>query len=74
MTKASRRFYRTTLLGLAAMAVLIWAAMDQFGISRGDMAQLFFGTLVAAAMIIACAGLMVLFWVGLRKLLQRDEE
>jgi hypothetical protein len=74
VTKASRRFYRTTLLGLAAMGVLIWAAMDQFGISRGEMTQLFVGTLVAAGVTIVLAGLMALLWVGLRKLLRRDEE
>lgn len=56
------------------MGVLIWAAMDQFGISRGEMAELFLGTLVAAAVIIVSAALIALLWVGLRRLLHRNDE
>ena len=74
MSKANRRFYRTIILGLAAMGLLIWTAMDQFGISRGEMAQLFLGTLLAAAIVIAMAALLVLVWAGLRKLLHRNDK
>jgi len=74
VSKANRRYYRTLLLGLAAMAALIWAAMDQFGISRGEMTALFMGTLLVMGAIIACAGLMACIWVGLRKLLRGKRE
>lgn len=74
MSSATRRYYRTIVLAVLAMAALIWVAMDQFGISRQEMTELFLGTLVAALVIILCAGAITLLWVGLRKLLRRDEE
>ena len=74
MSGATRRYYRTIVLAVLAMAALIWVAMDQFGISRQEMTELFLGTLVAALVIILCAGAITLLWVGLRKLLRRDEE
>ena len=74
MSSATRRYYRTIVLAVLAMAALIWVAMDQFGISRKEMTELFLGTLVAALVIILCAGAITLLWVGLRKLLRRDEE
>ena len=30
MSRANRRYYRTILLGIAAMGTLVWAAIDQF--------------------------------------------
>jgi len=74
VSSATRRYYRTIVLAVLAMAALIWVAMDQFGISRQEMTELFLGTLVAALVIILCAGAITLLWVGLRKLLRRDEE
>jgi hypothetical protein len=72
VSKANRRFYRTTLLGIAAMASLVWVAVDQFGISWEEMLELFLGTLMIVGVVIAVAGLMVGAWLGIRKLLQRD--
>ncbi len=73
MSRASRRFYRSTGLGLVALGVLVWAAVDQFGISLEEMTRLFLGTLWVAGGIIACAALLVAVLVGLRKLLQRSD-
>jgi hypothetical protein len=73
MTRANRRFYRTLLIGLAALAVLVWTAVDQFGISRQAMAELLFGTLWIAGGTIGLAALGAVLWIGLRKLLQRDD-
>jgi hypothetical protein len=74
MSKASRRFYRTLALGLVALAALVWAAIDQFGIAREDMFELLFGTLMIAVGIIALAALGVGFWVGIRKLFRRGDD
>ncbi len=74
MSRANRRFYRTLLLGLMALAVLVWTAVDQFGISRREMADLFTGTLMIAGGTIALAALCVVFWIGLRKLLRNHNE
>lgn len=73
MTRANRRFYRTLLLGLLALGVLIWAAVDQFGIPWRDMSELLLGTLWIAGGAIVLAALCTLLWVGLRALLRRDD-
>ncbi|MFT4520344.1 MAG: hypothetical protein ACI9JM_002746 [Halioglobus sp.] len=71
MSKASRRYLRTIILGVAAMGSLIWAAMDQFGISREEVLGLFYNTLAAMAVLIATAAVLTIVWIGLRKLLLR---
>ncbi len=70
MSKANRRFYRTILLGLAALGVLIWAAIDQFGISHVEMANLFLGTVLIAGGTIGLAAVCAVLWIGLRNLLR----
>lgn len=74
MSRANRRFYRSIALGVAAMAALVWAAMDQFGISRRDIGELLLGILLAAAGIIVLAGVCAAAWIGLRSLLRGDAE
>ena len=74
MSRASRRYYRTIVLAVLAMASLIWVAIDQFGISQREMTELFVGTVLIAVLVILCAAVVVLLWAGLRKLLRRDED
>lgn len=71
MSRANRRFYRTILLGVVAMAALVWVALGQFGISREQMSALFLGTVLVVVLAIASAALLVAAWMGLRRLLQR---
>ena len=70
---ASRRFYRSTGLGLAALGFFVWAAVDQFGISLEEMTELFLGTLWVVGGIIALAAFLVAVLIGVRKLLQRND-
>ena len=72
MGKKQRRYYRTIFLGLAAMATLVWAAMDQFGISRREIADLFLTTALAVGVVIGAAGVVAVAWIVLRRLLSRD--
>ena len=72
MSKAKRRYYRTIILGVLAMATLLWAAVDQFGLSYREMAQLFLTTMLVVAGVILLAALVALLWVGLRRLLGGD--
>lgn len=72
MSKANRRFYRTVVLGLIALAVLVWAAIEQFGIPLQEMSHLLLITLWVAGGIIVLAAVCALLWVGLRKLLRQD--
>lgn len=74
MSRANRRYYRTILLGLAAMAVLVWAAMDQFGISRQEILELLVATVLAVCLVITLAAGFALLWVMLRKIVQRDRD
>jgi hypothetical protein len=57
-----------------AMAALVWAAMDQFGISQQEMTELFLGVVLVAVLVILCAGVIVLLWVTLRKWLRRNHD
>jgi alkylhydroperoxidase/carboxymuconolactone decarboxylase family protein YurZ len=50
------------------MAALVWAAVDQFGITRQEIGELFLGVVLVVGLVIAAAALMVLLWVGLRRL------
>jgi hypothetical protein len=74
VNRANRRYYRTIVLGVAAMAALVWAAMDQFGISRQEMTGLFLGVVLVAVLVILCAGVIVLLWVTLRKWMRRNHD
>src|SRR5210317_220220 len=68
VSKSRRRFYRTTVLGILAMAALVWAAVDQFGITREEIGELFLGVVVVVGLVIAAAALVVFLWIGLRRL------
>ena len=71
-SRANARFRRSIILGVLALASLVWVATDQFGISPQDMAWLLVYILVGMLAIIFTAGITVALWLGVRKLLQRD--
>jgi hypothetical protein len=73
VSRANRRYYRTIVLGVMAMAALVWVAMDQFGISRQEMTGLFLGVVLVAVLVVLCAGVVALLWVTLRKWVRRDQ-
>ncbi|MCB1677346.1 MAG: hypothetical protein KDI16_01530 [Halioglobus sp.] len=56
------------MLGLAA---LVWVAMEQFGISRREMGDLFLLSVLVVSVVIGVAALAVLLWKGLRKMSRR---
>ena len=65
VSNGNRRFYRTLLLGMAALGALVWMAMDQFGISCGEIGELFLGAVLAVGLVIGAAAVVVLLWVAL---------
>ena len=71
MSKSSRRYYRTIFLGVAAMATLIWAAVEQFDIPLDVMMDLLLTAVLVTAVVIGLAALVTLSWLGLKKLAQR---
>ncbi len=68
MSKANRRYIRTIILAILAMSSLIWAAIDQFGISPQVMLDLFLATAIGAGGIIVAAGIIVAVGIGLKQL------
>jgi len=72
VSRATRKYYRTVLLGVAAMAALVWAAVDQFGITWEEVLDLFLVTLMVIGIVIVAAALFVGAWIGLRKLFGSD--
>jgi len=71
--RAGRKYYRTIFLGVAAMAALVWSAVDQFGISWEEMLDLLLVTVAVIAVVIAAAAVTVALWIGLRSLLRDDD-
>ena len=69
--RANRRYVRTVALGVLGLAALVWVAMDQFGISRQEMSDLFLWTVLVISVVIVVAALAVLVWMGLRKIARR---
>ena len=74
MNRRQRRYYRTVLLGVAAMGTLIWAAIDQFDIPPADMLHFFLVSILATAVVIVCAALVAGLWLLLRSALRRGRE
>lgn len=72
MSRSGKHYLRTILLGIVAMAALVWMAVDQFDLAPRVLGEMFLTTLVVAAAVIICAGLAALLWVGLRKLTRRE--
>jgi len=70
VTPANRRYYRTVLLGIAAMAALVWSAIDQFDLAPQEMLSLFMGIVIAIVSVIALAAVCAGLWVSLRSLLR----
>ncbi|MDX1732850.1 MAG: hypothetical protein R3228_00720 [Halioglobus sp.] len=73
MRNPRTRYYRTIFLGVAAMATLVWAAVDQFGLSWQDMYELFLFTLSVVGVVIVVAALTAAAWVALRHLASRGD-
>tara|TARA_R110002110_G_scaffold66978_1_gene183081 strand:+ start:185759 stop:185986 length:228 start_codon:yes stop_codon:yes gene_type:complete len=75
MTRSARRYYRTVLLGIMAMAALVWVAVDQFGISRQEITELFLTTVWVLGGVILVAAIATLCWVVLQRLFRnRDDQ
>jgi hypothetical protein len=69
----SRRHLRTFALGGLALAALLWAAVYPFGVPPAEVGGLFLAALLAVALVIAAAAVAALLWVGLRRVLGRQQ-
>jgi hypothetical protein len=71
VSRGARRYLRTIILGVAALAVLLWAAVEQFGVPWQELQQLLLATLLVVGGIIGAAALVTGCWLALRWLLGR---
>ena len=69
--KSRNRYLRTIILGIAAMAVLVWSAVAQFDIPPRQILDLFIVTTMIVFAIIASAALAAGLWLALRRLWRR---
>jgi alkylhydroperoxidase/carboxymuconolactone decarboxylase family protein YurZ len=60
--KAKRRYLRTIFLGVACLAALIWAAVDQFGISVEEILAIFTVVLAGIIGLILMAAIVATLW------------
>ncbi len=72
ISKANARYRRSIVLGILALASLVWVATDQFGIPPQDMGWLLVYILAGLIGIMVIAAIAVALWLGVRKLVQRD--
>jgi hypothetical protein len=73
VSKSARRYWRTIILGTLALGVLVWAAVEQFDVPLEEVRALLLGTVLAVLLVIAAAGIFVLAWMGVRRLLRRGD-
>lgn len=67
--QGTNSFYRTLLVRVAAIGVLLWVAVSQFGFSREDVTNLLIAALWVVGCTIGVGALCALLWVGVRKLM-----
>ncbi len=72
MARAGKRYWRTIILGVLALGVMVWSAVEQFDVPLEEIRQLLLGTVIAVVLVILAAAVFVLVWAGLRRLLRRD--
>ncbi|MCB1730787.1 MAG: hypothetical protein KDI04_09440 [Halieaceae bacterium] len=72
MSRARRRYYRSIVISLLALAALLWVAVDQFGISGAEIRELALTSLLVLLLVILAAAGAVAAWMLLRKLFRRD--
>ena len=73
MSRSARRYWRTIILGILALGVLVWAAVEQFDVPIAEVRSLLLGTVIAVLLVIVAAGVFVVLWMGLRRLLRRQD-
>jgi hypothetical protein len=73
MSRGPRRYYRTLAIGLFALGVLLWAAVEHFGVSYREIGELFLGTFWVVTGIIVLAAVFSGVWIGLRRWLRRRD-
>ncbi|MEQ8517292.1 MAG: hypothetical protein RIC38_16970 [Chromatocurvus sp.] len=69
-----RSYLRTVFLGIAAMAVLLWASVYRFNVPADVLREYFLATLLVLGGVILVAGLAAFLLLGARHLLRRRHQ
>lgn len=72
MARSRRRYLRTLILGLLAMAALVWGAVDSFDIPLERIWDMFLMTLMVVVALVLAAAATAALWIGVRRLSARD--
>ena len=72
MSKVTARHRRSVIIGVLALASLVWVATDSFGIPPQNIAWLLLYTVAGVLGVILTAAVMVALWIALRKLVGRS--
>jgi len=72
MNRGRRRYFRSVIISVLALAALLWVAVDQFGITSAEIRELLLASLLVLLLVIAAAAVAVAVWMLLRKLSRRD--
>lgn len=67
MSRQGRRYIRSILIAAFSLAALVWTAVDQFGVERKEMLDLFLTTGAVVLIIIVLSGSFAALWVVLRR-------
>lgn len=54
------------------MGALVWVVVDQFELSRQEMATLAMGAVLVVGAIIVCGAVLAGVWIGLRRFTDED--
>tara|TARA_R110002110_G_scaffold140056_1_gene327038 strand:- start:7758 stop:7988 length:231 start_codon:yes stop_codon:yes gene_type:complete len=73
VAKRKRRYVRTIILGVLAMAALVWAAVDTFEVPPERLWALFLQTLAVVLALILAAAAAAALWILLRRLWRRGD-
>jgi hypothetical protein len=69
--KARRRYLRTITLGIACLAVLLWSAIDQFGIEPREILALFQAVVIGILSLIFAAAIVATLWTLGKRILRK---
>ncbi|NQX89831.1 MAG: hypothetical protein HRT77_14335 [Halioglobus sp.] len=73
MSRTTRRFYRSLLLILLALAILVWIVFDQFDVPPEAVLAMVLGAVSMVGVTIIVAAVGVGLWIIVRKLTESDD-
>lgn len=67
MSRSSRRFYRSLVLSLVALGVLVWVVFDQFDVPQREVLALVLASFTLVAATIVVAAVVSGLWIAVQR-------